>query len=351
MTDSRPTRDHVERRREVFAPYVDTKSRVLEIGPSFMPTFPKHEGWNTLVLDTGTTEELRAIFSSDPNADAAGILEMEEVDLIDRGAGLTATAGSHGPFDSIVACHVIEHVPDLVRFLREASNILSDGGSLLLAVPSRELSFDFFRPLSTPGDVVMAHIDPAAFTARAIVDDSSIRAELDGGVAWLPWQLEVALREGELPRVIDREEGSLRRFRGSGPIEAPAPETWTGHRWVFEPGTFRFLIEFTVDGFDIPLVVENVQPGLGSEFLAVIRKIRSEANRAPRSLDTAGRQAYAARQAVLGPEDPSNRENDTLAKQLLHHKNLSGRLQERLDDLTGRKLVRLAARISRLLQR
>lgn len=343
-----PTHDHVVRRREFFMPFVSQAALGLEIGPSFMPTFPKREGWNTLVVDHASKEELQREFGSDPSADQDGVLAMEDVDIVmSGGRGLVEALAGAGPFHHVVACHVIEHVPDLVEFLREVSTVLVESGVLLLAVPTRELSFDFYRPLSSPGDVVVAHLAPEATAVGAMVDDRVLRAELDGAAAWLPWQLEVNLRDGHLPDLLSLEDAFLAEVREESASVLSVAAAWTGHRWVFEPASFRHLIAFVSAMFGIPLAVEQLEPGMGSEFLVVIRKCSQEAPREPQERDLLMLQTYASRQAVVDEEANGVRHNDIMAAQLTHYRNLAERLQVRYDDLRRNSVIRVVAGLLR----
>jgi len=347
VSDFPPTHAHVVRRRECFAPFVSQAALGLEVGPSFMPTFPKREGWNTLVLDYATKEELQRQFGTDPNADQDGVLAMEDVDVVMAGGRGLVEAVAGREFHHVVACHVIEHVPDLVEFLREAAAVLVDSGVLLLAVPTRELSFDFYRPLSSPGDVVIAHLSPDAASVGAMVDDRVLRAELDGASAWLPWQLEVHLRDGLLPDLLHQEDEFLGRVREERPSVLTDGAGWAGHRWVFEPASFRFLMDFITRTYRIPLELEQLDPGLGSEFLAVLRKSPAADPGTPGERDFLVRQTYASRQAVMTGLEHEVRLNDIVAAQLIHHRNLAERLQVRYDHLRRNPVIRLVAALLR----
>ena len=326
MSTSPQTQDHVVRRREIFAPFITRDAPGLEIGASFMPTLPKRDGWNTLVLDHATKEELQREFRSDPGADQGGVLAMEDVDIVMAGGrGLAAAVADRAPFHHIVACHVIEHVPDLVEFLDDISAVLSESGVLLLAVPTRELSFDFYRPLTSPGDVVVAHLEPEAAAVGAMVDSSVLRAELGGAAAWLPWELEVALREGILPDMVRQDDGFLRAVQAAEQSLSAAARDWTGHRWVFEPG-------------------------LGSESLVVLRRTSSPPEGTTGEPGRDLRQTYASRQAVDVRSDVAARANDIVAAQLIHHRNLSERLQARYDGLRLHPVIRVTASLLRRLR-
>ncbi|WP_044156709.1 class I SAM-dependent methyltransferase, partial [Escherichia coli] len=62
-----------------------------------------------------------------------------------------------GEFDLIVASHVIEHVPDLIGWLKDAISVLKVGGTLALVVPDKRFTFDILRPLATYREVAAAH--------------------------------------------------------------------------------------------------------------------------------------------------------------------------------------------------
>src|SRR5258708_21469359 len=71
--------------------------------------------------------------------------------------GALGEAVNHGRYDAIVACHVIEHAPDFIGFLRDCSEILTDDGTIYLIVPDKRYCFDFFQPLSDTAKVLGDH--------------------------------------------------------------------------------------------------------------------------------------------------------------------------------------------------
>jgi SAM-dependent methyltransferase len=52
-------------------------------------------------------------------------------------------------FDYVILCHVLEHVPDPIRFLPDVSALLRPGGVLFLAVPDKRETLDAPRPSTT----------------------------------------------------------------------------------------------------------------------------------------------------------------------------------------------------------
>jgi SAM-dependent methyltransferase len=52
-------------------------------------------------------------------------------------------------YDALLASHVIEHIANPLRALREWSRVLAESGTLVLVVPHRETTFDHRRPLTS----------------------------------------------------------------------------------------------------------------------------------------------------------------------------------------------------------
>jgi 2-polyprenyl-3-methyl-5-hydroxy-6-metoxy-1,4-benzoquinol methylase len=60
-------------------------------------------------------------------------------------------------FDNVLASHVIEHTPDLIGFLKNASSILKPKGFLFLIIPDKRFCFDHFREDTLLFEVAYAH--------------------------------------------------------------------------------------------------------------------------------------------------------------------------------------------------
>jgi len=261
--------DETRRERQAFfAPFVSRSARGLEFGPSYRPTFPKSEGWNILALDHCPTDELKDRLRAQGTVPEDLLALIEEVDLVSPAGDYREVVATAGTFDFVVASHVIEHTVDLLTFLVDVALLLEDGGHLLLVVPSRERTFDFYRPLSTLGDVVIAHLDPLIYERKAELDELMLAATLDGQLSWAP----TALRGGRRPRLIRPPETIRRRIVPS--ITDPLG-SWPyrdGHRWVFELETLAHIVHMlNADGF-IDLRVIDAMQGSGPEFFMVLRK-------------------------------------------------------------------------------
>ena len=158
-------------------------SRILEIGPSHAPIAPKAAGWNAFVIDHATQAELRAKFRGyGVNLDA-----IEPVDFVWHGGGLAEPVPEAftGTFDTIIASHVIEHMPEFIGFFKGCTKLLKPTGTVALAVPDKRYCFDFFQPHSMAGDMIEAHL--AGATRHSRRTDFNYLTHIvmaDGATAW-----------------------------------------------------------------------------------------------------------------------------------------------------------------------
>ena len=131
--------------------------RGIEIGPLDKPRITTDQG-EIHYLDYMTTEELRDLhrYEDGIHVDVGRIVD---VDLVARdGARLLEVVGDLAPVDYVLASHVIEHVPDMIGWLREIAEVLRDGGLISLVIPDRRFTFDIHRRLTDVGDLVDSHL-------------------------------------------------------------------------------------------------------------------------------------------------------------------------------------------------
>jgi SAM-dependent methyltransferase len=130
----------------------------LEIGPLDSP-IALRTAYDVRYIDVVDTAGLRDKYRDDPNVVTE---EIVEVDYALQGSDglirpLAEVVRDAAPFDWAVASHVIEHVPDLIGWLTEIAEVITDGGRLVLMVPDRRFSFDVRRPQTTMGQILQAH--------------------------------------------------------------------------------------------------------------------------------------------------------------------------------------------------
>mgnify|MGYP001824828354 CR=1 FL=1 len=247
----RPSKDRLEVLRSLFS----GDGRILEIGPLTNPVAPKRDGYRVETVDHLSTEQLHEKYESHEGVDTRLI---EEVDHVWRGGPLTDRVT--GPDDTSVASHISEHLPVPVGFLLECESLLSSGGALVMAVPDHRRCFDAFRPLSTPGMLKAAHAEARRRHPAAMVYDHTLHAvALDGDIVW------AADSSGELSFVHGRQdaaEGFERAWATDEYIDV--------HGWVFNPQSFRAIVETLWAEGSIGLRERDFEPSGLAEFYVAL---------------------------------------------------------------------------------
>src|SRR6266496_5170144 len=119
----------------------------LEIGALNAPTVLPQEG-DVRFVDRADDATLR-------DSHPLRLEGLVNVDYIWPGTGsLAAVIGTGELFDWAIASHVIEHVPNMLGWLRGIAEVLKPGGILNLAIPDCRFTFDVDSPRSTIGQVI-----------------------------------------------------------------------------------------------------------------------------------------------------------------------------------------------------
>lgn len=208
----------------------------IEIGALAWPFITRADGDVTYV-DWADTPTLRRKYADDPNVDIDRIVQ---VDAVWGDKTLAEAVGPARKFDYVVASHVVEHVPDLITWIRELFGVLKSGGEVRLAVPDKRFTFDFLRRETELADVLDAHLHHARKPMSRLVLDALIN-HVDVDVHRL-WAKTVDLSTmqpspGHVPGAIDM----ARRAMGN--------EYTDVHCWVFTPVSFtRLMAEIVAAG-------------------------------------------------------------------------------------------------------
>jgi SAM-dependent methyltransferase len=271
----------------------------LEIGPLTRPTFPAHTGYSVQTLDHASTENLKKKYESDPAIDVSRIVD---VDWVWSGGAYTDIEGIPTNFDFIVSCHSIEHSVDVVQFLQDLSSLLSPEGRVFLVTPHRSTMFDFYRPLTTLGDVLMGHHYPKALDMKARIDELELASALNGAICWSPDEGLVGRIRRQRPTPIRTRE-SLPELLADLSKWAEEKDYRDGHRWVFEPESLTVLIASLRQLGLCDFQVADYQPGVGCEFMMVLEKTTSTAPPSPSELESYWESMVPAAQASQGTRD------------------------------------------------
>jgi SAM-dependent methyltransferase len=220
----------VDRRARLLGGLDVARLRGAEIGVLNQPTVRKHEG-DVLYIDHADRAGIAAQYRHAGTDEAT----LCDVDVVWSEGKLTDRLPDGRKLDYVVASHVIEHVPDLLRWLQHLQDALAPGGQLRLAIPDRRYSFDFLRRETELADVLDAYVRRASAPLPRFVMDFVLQTrEVPLSQAW----------SGE----IDRD--ALARSQDPSPAGALslARDVLEGryidvHCWVFTPRSFAGLME------------------------------------------------------------------------------------------------------------
>ena len=243
-------------RRDIILGDLQMGGLGLEIGGSYQPVAAGFPGLNVRTLDHLSTDDLIAKYRN-MGVDTSRI---RPVDYVWGGERYRDLVGETR-FDWIVASHVVEHVPDLVGFVNQCAEILTEDGVLTLAVPDRRYTFDFFRPESCLAELVDAHLQGRTMSTPGAVADHFLHlAELNGQGTW------DAEHQG-LPTLLIPPEHAAEKFRKS---QGGAYQDV--HAWTFTPSSFRLAIEdLHVLGL-LELKERSFHPSIGCEFFVQLSR-------------------------------------------------------------------------------
>src|SRR5882672_7058150 len=243
-------------RNDRIRSHFDQSMRLIEIGASYNPIVPKNQGWNTVVVDHASKAELVEKYAvGNPYADGFDPAAIEEVDIIWNGGRLADRFPKvlHGQFDGLIASHVIEHVPDLVGFLRSVALLLKPTGIFFLAVPDKRLCFDFFQPLSTTGRAIDG-VGQDRHSRGTLFDHAAYYARKGGVGAWP--------RGGDLqPFTFAHEWQAVSQI-----LEKNNEQYEDAHKWRFIPASFQLMILELNHLHQIDWTVRQIEPQAAVEF-------------------------------------------------------------------------------------
>ncbi len=142
-----------KKRQEFINKYLDTSSvKMLEIGAFASPTFEQSER-DIKFMDWSSTEELIQTLEDNPEK----AKKVVRVDYAIKDKNFANYIEEK--FDLVIANHVVEHIPDLIRWLQNISQILNDEGSIFLAVPHKEYTFDKIRSITSLTQIIRNYLE------------------------------------------------------------------------------------------------------------------------------------------------------------------------------------------------
>lgn len=240
----------------------DKTKTILEIGAGYNPIAPKRDGWKTHVVDHAPRADLVAKYGQAKDVD---VNLIEEVDTVWSSGPLHEAIPSAlvGKVDIIIASHVLEHFPDLLGFLRSADHVVAEDGVITVAYPDRRYCFDCYRPWSTTGQVLQAHLSrDAVHPLHTAFDHHAYSALSDGRLAWGPAPYNP-------PQLIDPFAVAADILRTH--FDVGSGEYKDYHAWQFSPAGFELvMLELRALGL-MRWWIEKLEGPTNFEFFARLR--------------------------------------------------------------------------------
>lgn len=250
----------VDRKQKIMSS-LKSEGKGLEIGPSYSPVAAKKDGYNVEILDHCTKEELIAKYGEHfVDHDA-----IEKVDYVSHGEPYAELIGRRNTYDWVIASHVIEHVPDLIGFINNCADLLSEDGILSLAIPDKRYCFDRLRPISGLSQTIDCHLEKRTTHSKGKLAEYLINVvRLDKDIAWKP---EIALEQSyeriSYVHTLEQVIQEMEKVELSG-------EYYDLHAWCFTPNSFRLIIEDLYNLGFIKLREMKFDPGDGFEFYVTL---------------------------------------------------------------------------------
>jgi SAM-dependent methyltransferase len=212
--------------------------RGLEIGPLASPRVRKSEG-PIRYLDHASADELKRKYATDVGM-RGRLDEIVDVDYVigDKKTISDAVMGD-APFDYVIACHVIEHIPDPIDWMDDVARILRPGGILSLVIPDKRYCFDINRSLTEISDLVDANLRQLRQPSYRQVYDFSSKALVGMIDAPAVWAGNVDYRSTVRTDVDDPDGFAFKRC-----IDMQHSDEFVDvHAHVFTPDSFLGLFE------------------------------------------------------------------------------------------------------------
>jgi ubiquinone/menaquinone biosynthesis C-methylase UbiE len=174
--------DSLDRKSKLLSRITPASQDGLEFGPLSNPVVSKAESAGRIsYVDHASAETLREKYRDDPSV---RLNEIVGTDYVWGECSMPEIVGDK-KFDYAIGSHVIEHVPDMLGWLKEIGEVLKDRGILSLAIPDKRYTFDYLRELSNPGAMIEAYLShrrrPSAGEA---FDHFALLATVDAAAAW-----------------------------------------------------------------------------------------------------------------------------------------------------------------------
>jgi SAM-dependent methyltransferase len=231
----------------------------LEFGPLSRPLVLKSQS-SVFYVDHCSTEELIKKYPAEDHENIEGIVE---IDFIVNDQPMIMNVGNK-QYDFVVESHVIEHVPNLVRWLREVREVLENNGLLHLVVPDKRFTFDFSRNVTAWEEIKQAEFENRKTPGiRSILDHFIHVKKIDSWRCWDDYSLNYQAERFHDDTYIEKA------------LEAYARKEYIDvHVTVFTPWWFFHILDLVEKEYGLFFELENfltTQPH-DLEFYVTLKK-------------------------------------------------------------------------------
>jgi len=304
--------------------------RGLEFGPADRPWIPQTTP-GIRYIDHLSTDELRKKFATSPTYKPEDLCEIH---FVNDGRPLTEILGSWVNLDVVAASHVIEHVPNLLQWLRDLASVLRPGGHVFLAAPNKHYEFDRLRRVTNIDDVVADFLEGRTRPSPRAMMDCWMHLCFNGPDA--TWAGEVDPATLRVERTLPQAYSLVKSVVG-------ASEYRDAHVSVFTPFSFVQLLRGLTELELLPLELVDLDLN-GSEFLAVLKSCEESGNiqqRLDKLDETAARlpfvldDYFSSEYVVRGSRRPTSPAEDKLKQDLESATEELARVTEELERIKG----------------
>lgn len=252
-------------RNEKILKHINKNGQGIEIGLCANPIAPKKAGFNVHVIDHASREQLIAKY----DGHGVNLDNIEEVDFVWQGESYAELTGKHKYYDWIIASHVIEHTPDIIKFINDCDAILNDDGVLSLAIPDKRYCFDHYRAISGISKAIDTHLSQSTLHSPGTVADHLLNVVSQSGK--IAWDSQTNGERKLIHSIADARQAMNNLIQKNVYIDV--------HGWCFVPHSFRVMIHDLFHLGLIPLQEVEFYPTEGCEFYMTLGRKGKGTNR------------------------------------------------------------------------
>lgn len=267
-----------------FRDYIKKKYKneeILEFGPLTRPLFSKEENQNVYYADIRSTDEIKKLYSGNDYLKKTGItVKIDEIVNVDyKIIGSYLDTFKTKKFKNAYLSHVIEHMPNILDFFLDISNVLKENGELIIIYPDKRYCFDHYRNSASFKDAYATYRYGPKENARMAFDFGyNVVHENNPYVFWNDTNLTNIISKNELK---DAENYYTETLNGKQIDDV--------HFWPFSDIDFlKFIYEaqraglFPFEILEFYSTEENTQ-----EFMIILKKSKKiQSNKVLELIDT-----------------------------------------------------------------